>query len=89
MTMSKEIQTKYENQLPKPEGWRFDRIFGYITGTASIAGLVGAPFIRPVALLFQSTHPRRVRHKQQSNISIGNDFNPRTHEGCDCHLSID
>ena len=43
--MSKEIQTKYENQLPKPEKWRFDRIFGYVTGIASIAGLVCAPLI--------------------------------------------
>lgn len=43
--MPKDIQTKYEGQLPKLEKWSFDRIFGYSTGLASLAGLVGAPFI--------------------------------------------
>lgn len=43
--MPKDIQTKYEDQIPKLEKWSFDRIFGYSTGLASIAGLVGAPFV--------------------------------------------
>lgn len=43
--MPKDIQTKYEDQLPKLEKWSFDRIFGYSAGTASIVGLVGAPFV--------------------------------------------
>jgi hypothetical protein len=43
--MPKEIQTKYEEQLPKPERLSFDRVFGYCAGTASIAGLIVAPFI--------------------------------------------
>ena len=41
----KEIQTKYEDQLPKIQKLTFDKIFGYITGLASLAGLIGAPFI--------------------------------------------
>jgi hypothetical protein len=40
-----EIQTKYEDQLPKIQKLTFDKIFGYITGLASLAGLIGAPFI--------------------------------------------
>ena len=32
---------------------------------------------------FQSTHPRRVRHKFASTIKLANSFNPRTHAGCD------
>jgi len=43
--MAKEIQTKYEDQLPRLERWNFDRIFGYVAGLASIIGLVGAPFV--------------------------------------------
>lgn len=43
--LKEENQAKYENQLPKLEKWSFDRIFGYGTGLASIAGLVGAPFV--------------------------------------------
>ena len=43
--MPKDIQTKYEDQLPKLEKWSFDRMFGYSTGLASLAGLVGAPFV--------------------------------------------
>lgn len=42
--MQKDIQTKYEDQLPKLEKWSFDSIFGYSAGAASIAGLIGAPF---------------------------------------------
>ena len=42
---SKERLTKFESQLPKPERLSFDRLFGYIAGTASIAGLVGAVFV--------------------------------------------
>jgi hypothetical protein len=42
--MSKDIQARYEDQLPKKERLSFDRFFGYCTGTASIAGLVAAPF---------------------------------------------
>ena len=41
----KEIQAKYEEQLPKIQKLTFDRLFGYITGLASLAGLIGAPFI--------------------------------------------
>lgn len=40
-----ENRTKYESQLPKLEKLSFDRIFGYTTGIASLAGLVGAPFV--------------------------------------------
>lgn len=43
--MPQDIQTKYENQLPKLEKWKFDRFFGYITGSTSIVGLIGAPFV--------------------------------------------
>ncbi len=43
--MSKENQVKYEQQLPKPEKWSFDRVFGYTAGLASIGGLVGAPYV--------------------------------------------
>jgi hypothetical protein len=43
--MSKDIQTRYEDQLPKREKLSFDRVFGYCTGTASIAGLIAAPFV--------------------------------------------
>jgi len=43
--MPQDIQTKYESQLPKLEKWKFDRVFGYITGSASIVGLIGAPFV--------------------------------------------
>ena len=43
--MSKDIQTKYESQLPKLEKWTFDRIFGYTAGLSSILALVGAPFV--------------------------------------------
>lgn len=42
---SKERLTKFESQLPKPEKLSFDRLFGYIAGSASIAGLVGAIFV--------------------------------------------
>lgn len=43
--MSKDIQARYEDQLPKKERLSFDRFFGYCAGAASIAGLVAAPFI--------------------------------------------
>lgn len=43
--MPTDIQSKYESQLPRLEKWSFDRVFGYTAGAASIAGLVGAPFI--------------------------------------------
>ena len=43
--MTQDMQTKYESQVPKLEKWKFDRVFGYITGSASIVGLIGAPFV--------------------------------------------
>ena len=37
--------------------------------------------------LFQSTHPRGVRHKAElANVGV-DDFNPRTHVGCDLSVS--
>ena len=36
-----------------------------------------------IALMFQSTHPRGVRHRQPRRGSRRVCFNPRTHEGCD------
>ena len=36
-----------------------------------------------IFVLFQSTHPRRVRHFGRSGSLVSPDFNPRTHEGCD------
>ena len=38
------------------------------------------------ALLFQSTHPRRVRLLQDTGVwRCHYRFNPRTHAGCDCY----
>ena len=34
-------------------------------------------------LLFQSTHPRRVRPRSARRSASRGSFNPRTHEGCD------
>jgi hypothetical protein len=43
--MTTNIPTKYEHQLPKLDKLRFDRVFGYTAGLASLAGLIGAPFL--------------------------------------------
>ena len=36
-------------------------------------------------LVFQSTHPRRVRPRYRLYASVTKSFNPRTHVGCDAH----
>ena len=41
-----------------------------------------------IALMFQSTHPRGVRHRQPRRGSRRVCFNPRTHEGCDTLSSL-
>ena len=41
-----------------------------------------------IALMFQSTHPRGVRHRQPRRGSRRVCFNPRTHEGCDVLLRL-
>ena len=38
---------------------------------------------------FQSTHPRGVRPRTWKDKSLVNDFNPRTHVGCDSRQSLD
>lgn len=43
--MLSESAAKFENQLPKLERFSFDRLFGYLTGAASLAGLIAAPFV--------------------------------------------
>lgn len=40
-----DIQAKFEQQFPRPDKLSFELIFGYIAGLASIAGLIGAPFV--------------------------------------------
>ena len=39
----------------------------------------------PLVLLFQSTHPRGVRHLTTAHTARRSNFNPRTHVGCDLH----
>ena len=36
--------------------------------------------------MFQSTHPRRVRHNRLYRFLNHHSFNPRTHVGCDTRL---
>ena len=42
-----------------------------------------------IQMMFQSTHPRRVRLGFRSAKSVASSFNPRTHVGCDfaCQLN--
>lgn len=43
--MATAIQTKYENQLPKPNRLTFESVIGYVGAGASIVGLLAAPFV--------------------------------------------
>lgn len=43
--MSSDVRTKFEAQLPKPSNLSFEKLFNYIAGICSIAGLIGAPFV--------------------------------------------
>ncbi len=56
---------------------------------APAKGATHADFTIASINLFQSTHPRRVRHSfNPEHVSI-NCFNPRTREGCDVRTPYD
>jgi len=43
--MSSDIRAKFEQQLPRRQKLSFESVFSYVAGSASIIGLIGAPFV--------------------------------------------